>query len=145
MRRALSLSLLLTLAACGGGPLADPQQDQQAKQFVPPEPGRGALYIYRKEIMGVARPIDVAIVGGMAAKLGVNNYVRLEGPPGPIEVDCRMGDKTGAGQARIEDGRTTFVAVSTKVTLTLPGCEVAEVSPAAGQAAVLASRRVEPQ
>jgi len=144
-RRALSLSLLLTLAACAGGPLADPQQDQKAKAFVPPAPGKGALYVYRKEIMTAARPIDVAVVGGMQARLGINNYVRLEGPPGPIEVDCKIGNNTGGAQAQIEEGRTTFVEVSTKITLLLPGCQVAEVPPGAGQAAVRASKRVEPQ
>jgi hypothetical protein len=95
--------------------------------------------------MGVARPIDVAIVGGATAQLATDTYLRLEGPPGPIGIDCRVGDKTGGGQVQIDEGRTRYVEVSMKVGLMLPGCEVAEVSPQQGQAAVLRSRRVAPQ
>lgn len=147
MRRALmlSLSLLLSLAACGGSPRMGVQQDQEAKEFLAPPPGRGALYVYRKELMAAARPIDVGIVGGATARLGVNNYLRIEGPPGPVEIDCKIGDNTGALQAQIADGQTTFVEVSTRIGLMLPGCAVAEVSPAEGQAAVRGSRRVESQ
>ena len=146
MRRTLtSLSLMLSLAACGGSPAMSPQYDQEAKQFQPPPAGTGALYVFRKELMTAARPIDVGIVGGATARLAINTYLRIEGPPGPVEIDCKLGDQTGALQAQIEDGRTTFVEVSTKVGLLLPGCAVAEVAPAEGQAAVRASRRVESQ
>ena len=74
-----------------------------------------------------------------------NTYLRLEGPPGPVEVDCKVGDKTGGGQVQIGEGRTRYVEVSMKVGLMLPGCEVAEVPPEQGQAAVRGSRRVAPQ
>jgi len=60
-------------------------------------------------------------------------------------VDCKVGDNTGARQLEISEGRTRYVEVSMKATLLLPGCEVAEVSPDQGQAAVRSSRRVEVQ
>ncbi len=103
---------------------------------------KGALYVYRSGWMGSARAIDVTVVGGAKAELGTNTYLRLEGPPGTIEIDCRYGDKTNAGQVQITDGQTRYVEVSVKVGLWLPSCEVAEVSPDQGRAAVLASRRV---
>jgi len=141
IRKALLAATLLA-AGCAQVPMADPQADQAGRAFSPPEPGKGALYVYRSGIMGVARPIDVAIVGGATAQLATNTYLRLEGPPGPVEVDCRIGDKTGSGQVQIDEGRTRYVEVSMKVGLLLPGCEVVEVAPEQGQAAVRGSRRV---
>jgi hypothetical protein len=143
--RNLSLSLLLALGACAGGPTAPPQADQEGKRFDQPAPDKGALYIYRPGWMGLAAAIDVAIVGGSTAQLGSNTYVRLEGPPGPVEIDCKIGDNNAARQVEIQDGQTQYVEVSIKVGWWTPGCEIAEVPPGQGQAAVLASKRIEPQ
>jgi len=147
--RRLSLFLLavpmLGLGACANVPMAPKQADQDAKRFDQPALDKGALYIYRPGWLGLAMPIDVAIVGGATAQLGSNTYLRLEGPPGPVEIDCRVGDKSGAGQVQIADGQTRYVEVSIKVGLWTPGCEVAEVAPDQGRSAVLGSKRVEPQ
>ena len=145
VRRALLLSLFLGLGACASGQMASPQDDQQAKQFAPPAPDRGALYIYRHELMGFVKPIDVRVAGGSTAQLPINTYVRLEGPPGPIEVDCKVGDKQGALQVDIADGRTRYVEVSMTSGLWAPGCQLAEVPPDQGQTAVRASRRIAQQ
>jgi hypothetical protein len=141
IRKAL-LAAALLVSACAQAPMADPQADQAAKAFPPPEPGRGALYVYRTGLMGLARPIDVQVVGGRTAQLVSNSYLRLEGPPGPIEVDCKVGDKTGARQLEIVEGRTRYVEASMKIGVLLPGCELAEVPPEQGQAAVRGSKRV---
>jgi hypothetical protein len=143
--KSLSLSLLFVLGACANVPMAPPQADQDAKRFDQPAPDKGALYIYRSGWIGVAKPIDVAIVGGATAQLNSNTYLRLEGPPGPVEIGCRVGDNNGARQVEIQDGQTRFVEVSMKITLWQPGCEIAEVPLNQGQAAVLGSTRVEPQ
>ena len=134
--------MLAVLGACATVPMESQQEDQQAKRFDQPAPDKGALYVYRTGLMGSARAIDVAIVGGATAELATNTYLRLEGPPGPVEIDCRIGDKTNAGQVQITDGQTRYVEVSIKIGVWMPSCEVAEVSPDQGQAAVLASRRV---
>lgn len=144
MRKGLTLATLLAAGACAQVPMADQQADQEGRRFDPPAPDKGALYIYRSGLMGLARPIDVAIAGGASAQLASDTYVRLEGPPGPIEIDCRIGDNTGGNQIQIADGQVRFVEVSMKVGVLLPGCEVNEVSPGQGQAAVQNSRRVIP-
>jgi hypothetical protein len=146
--RRLSIGLqflsFMILAACSG-PMAPPAADQEAKRFDRPAPDKGALYVYRPGWMGLATTIDVAIVGGANAQLGSNTYIRLEGPPGPVEIDCKIGDKTAARQVEIQDGQTRFVEVSVKVGWWTPGCEIAEVPADQGQAAVLASKRIAPQ
>jgi hypothetical protein len=143
--RKVLIAAALLMAGCAQVPMADPQTDQMAKAFPSPEPGKGALYVYRSGVMGFARPIGVAIVGGASAQLATGTYLRLEGPPGPIEIDCKVGDKTGGGQVEIGEGRTRYVQVSMKVELLMPSCQVAEVPPEEGQAAVRGGRRVEPQ
>lgn len=145
MIRRATIAAALVLAGCAQVPMADPQADQMAKAFPQPAPGKGALYVYRTGYMGIARPIDVQVVGGRTAQLANNTYLRLEGPPGPIEVDCKVGDRTGAGQVVIDEGRTRFVEVSMTVLSVLPGCAVAEVAPDQGQVAVRGSKRVEVQ
>ncbi len=94
--------------------------------------------------MGALRPLDVSLAGGASAQMGYNTFIRLEGPPGPVDIACKVGDSTSSGQVRIEDGQTRFVEVSMKTGWWTPSCEVAEVSPDQGQAAVRSGRRVEP-
>ena len=143
--RCLLLSSMLALAACAGSPSAPPQADQQAKRFDQPPPDRGAVYVYRSGMLGFARPIDVTVVGGATAQLGYNTFIRVEGPPGPANVACRVGDNTGNGQIQVQDGQTRFVEVSMTMGALLPGCEVAEVPPDVGQAAIRGARRLDPQ
>jgi hypothetical protein len=125
--------------------MADSQQDAEGKRFDRPAAGGGALYIYRSELMGFARPINISIAGGVSAGLGARTYLRLEGPPGPVDISCRVGDHQGQQEVMIEPGQTRFVEVSMKVGLMLPDCQLTEVSPDQGHTAVLAARRVNPQ
>ena len=145
LRPALSLSLLLALGACAAAPGAPAPLDAEAKRFEPPPPSSGALYVYRSGWFGIIRPLDVGVSGGSQAALPHNSYLRLEGPPGPLEVNCKVGDKSGQRQVEVVAGETRYVEVSMTSGLWGPGCEVAEVPPDQGQAAVRSSRRVMPQ
>jgi hypothetical protein len=146
MRRpVLPLSLLFLVGACAGSPSAPPQADQEAKRFDRPAPDKGALYLYRSGLLGMTWPIDVNLVGGSSAQLGYNTFIRVEGPPGPVEIGCKVGDRTGTGQVQLDNGQTRFVEVTMTVGWLAPGCEVAEVPADQGQAAVRGARRVEAQ
>jgi hypothetical protein len=143
VRQTLSSLLLLSLGACANVPLASPQDDQEAKRFDLPPPEKGALYVYRQGWFGVARPVDVAIAGGAQAQLASNTYFRLEGPPGPVEVSCRTGDKSDSRQVEMAPGQTRYLEVAMRAGWWGPTCEVSEVPPQQGQAAVRAGKRVE--
>src|SRR5258708_20960519 len=145
MHNGLMLTLLLTLGACANVPMADPQADQQAKQFDGPDGDRGALYVYRTGLFGIARPLDVGITNGVNAKLAYNTYLRVDGPPGPIEVGCAAGDYRSGAEVQIAPGRVTYVQARMTSGLWGPHCDVAEVPPEQGQAAVRASKRVAAQ
>lgn len=140
----MPLSLLLVVGACAGSPSAPAQSDQEAKRFDPPAPSKGALYVYRSGLMGAMRPLDVSLAGGSSAQLGYNTFIRLEGPPGSIDIACKVGNNTTNGQVQIQDGQMRFVEVSMNGWGWTPSCEVAEVAPDQGQAAVRSARRVEP-
>jgi hypothetical protein len=142
--RSLLLSMLFVVGACSGSPSAPPQADQEAKRFDQPAPDKGALYVYRSGLMGALRPLDVSLAGGASAQLGYNTFIRIEGPPGQIDIACKVGDNTTNGQVQIQDGQTRFVEISMKAGLWTPSCEVDEVPPDQGQAAIRSSRRVEP-
>jgi hypothetical protein len=143
-RLSLALPLMLAIAACAGSPSAPPQADQQAKLFEPPQPAKGALYVYRSGLMGAMRPLDVSLAGGASAQLGYNTFIRVEGPPGPIDIACKVGDNAANNQVQIQEGQTRFVEVSMKATLWTPTCEIVEVAPDQAQVAIRSSRRVEP-
>ncbi len=142
LRGGLPLPLLLAAAACANVPLADSRQDAEAKRFEQPARDNGALYVYRSGYMGLARPIDVSLAGGVTAQLASNTFVRLEGPPGPVELSCRIGDQQGGQQITIGSGQTRYVEVSMKVGLMMPGCVMTEVSPDQGQSSIRNARRV---
>ena len=143
-RLSLPISALLLAGACAGSPSAAPQADQQAKSFGPPPPDRGALYVYRSGLMGMLRPLDVSLAGGASAQLGYNTFILVEGPPGQIDIACKVGDNTANGQVQIQGGQTRFVEVSMNAGLWSPSCEIAEVPVNQGQAGVRSARRVEP-
>jgi hypothetical protein len=135
----------LLLAACGASPTAPQQADLEAKQFPPAPPGKAALYVYRSSWLAAARPLDIALVGGATAQLTPNSYIRVEGPPGPLEVGCKLGDSTATSQLQAADGQTLFIEASVAMGWWAPACEIAEVPPDQGRAAILAGRRLEPQ
>ena len=145
IRKCLTFALLLGLGACANVPMADPQADQQAKLFDRPDGDRGAVYIYRSGLFGLARPLDVGITNGISAKLPYNTYLRVDGPPGPIEVGCAAGDYRSSTQVDIAPGRVTFVEATMTMGLLSPHCNVAAVPPDQGEAAVRASKRVAAQ
>jgi hypothetical protein len=143
-RLSLPLSVLLLVGACAGSPSAPPQADQEAKSFGSPPPDRGALYVYRSGLMGMLRPLDVSLAGGASAQLGYNTFILVEGPPGQIDIACKVADNTANGQVQIQGGQARFVQVSMNAGLWSPNCEVAEVPADQGKAAVRSARRVAP-
>ena len=139
------MSLMLAVAACAGSPSAPAPADQEAKRFDPPPPGKGALYVYRSGLMGALRPLDVSLAGGASAQLGYNTFIRVEGPPGPIDIACKIAGNTTDNQIDIQAGQTRFVEVSVRAGLWSPSCAITDVMADQAQTAVRAARRVEPQ
>ena len=144
--RGLTLAMLLGLAACASVPLADSQADHEGKNFDPPARDSGALYVYRSGWFALARKVEVSLAGGARAELGPNTYFRVEGPPGPIDLNCQIDNANPAGrELSIAPGETRFVQIEMVAGWMGPRCAVSEVPADQGQAAVRGSKRVLPQ
>jgi hypothetical protein len=138
--------MLLALSACATVPLADPQADQEGKNFDAPARDSGALYVYRSGWFGLAKKVEVSLAGGAHAELAPKTYFRVEGPPGPIDVRCRIDNDDSAGrEISIAPGETRFVEIAMRSGWLGPICAIAEVPPDQGQEAVRGSKRVLPQ
>lgn len=144
IRTVLTLGALLALAGCATVPLASPQADEEGKRFDPPGQGAGVLYIYRTGWFASARTVDVGVPNGFHAKLALNTYFRLEGPPGPVEIDCKA-DNTAGNQFNINLGEIHYIEVVMHAGMLGPTCSVDEVPPQTGQAAIMKAKRVTPQ
>jgi hypothetical protein len=144
--KGLTVAMLLGLGACASVPLADPQADHEGKNFDPPAQGSGALYVYRQGWFALAKKVEVSLAGGARVELAPNTYFRVEGPPGPIDVNCQIDNANSAGhELNIAQGETRFVRIEMVPGWTGPRCGVSEVSPDQGQTAVRAAKRVLPQ
>jgi hypothetical protein len=144
IRTLLACASLLALGACASVPLASPQADQEGKHFDPPAQGAGVIYLYRTGWMASAKTVQAGVAGGYHVALALNTYFRVEGPPGPVEIDCKA-DNTAGQQININPGDIHFVEIGMHAGLLGPTCSVAEVSPAQGQAAIMKSKRVTQQ
>jgi hypothetical protein len=144
--KAATLAMLLALGACATVPLADQQADLEGKQFDPPARDSGALYVYSSGWFGLVRKVEISLAGGSTTELAPNTYFRVEGPPGPIDLQCLIDKDRSAGQEfQIAPGETRFVRISMASGWIGPRCVINEVPPDQGQAAVRESKRVVPQ
>ena len=137
-----ALAALLLLAGCASVPLDSAQQDARGKQFTPPPPDRGSLYVYRQGPMGAPVSIGVTLAGQPETKLAQDTFVWLEPAPGAIDVRCAGTDGAADTAVSVGPGETRFVEVAYRPGLMGSRCAVREVPEAEGRAAVLAGKRV---
>ena len=140
-RPLLMLATLLALAGCATVPLESAQEEAKGKQFIPPPPDKGSLYIYRRGFMGAVVNIPIAIAGSMQTELAQNTWVWLQGAPGTIDIKC-TGSEGGADLAvNVGPGETRFVELAFRPGLLGGRCALTEVPAAEGRGAVLAGHR----
>jgi hypothetical protein len=137
----LVLTGLLLLAGCATVPLESAQEDARGKQFTPPPPDKGSLYVYRQGPMGAPVAIAVTLAGSPETKLAQDTWVWLEPAPGAIDIRCTGSDGGAALTANVGPGETRFVEVAFRPGLMGSRCAVTEVTEAQGRAAVLAGKR----
>ena len=139
----LSLLTLLLAAGCASVALDSAQEDARGKQFVPPPPDRGSLYVYRQGPMGApddtVTPIELR--RRAEARLAQDTFVWLEPAPGPIDVRCAGTDGGAETVVNVGPGETRFVEVAYRPGLMGSRCAVTEVAEAQGRAAVLQGKR----
>ena len=138
------LSLLL-LAACGPPVMKTAvEDDAAAKLFPEPASSKSALYIYRAGHYAWAWPVDISVVGAVKTPLPVDTFVRVDIAPGPNEVYCITNALPDRRRTQLVADRVRYFQVTVNRGEYGPFCLVREVSPEVGQAAVRASRRIQP-
>ena len=137
----LLLAPLLLVAGCASVPLESAQEDARGKQFAPPPPDKGSLYVYRRGPMGGIATIPVTIAGTLQTALAPDTWVWLEGAPASIDVRCTGTDGGADTAVTVGPGEMRFVEVAYRPGLMGTRCAVQEVPASQGQPAVLAGRR----
>ncbi len=136
-----TLATLLLLAGCASVPLDSAQEDARAKQFAPPPPDRGSLYVYRRGPMGAPASLGVTLAGRPEARLAQDTFVWIEPAPGGIDVRCAGTDGGADTVVNVGPGETRFVEVAYRPGLMGSRCAVRETTDAEGRAAVAAGKR----
>ena len=136
-----ALAALLLLAGCASVPLDSAQEDARGKQFAPPPPDRGSLYVYRGGPLGAPVSIGVTLAGRPETRLAQDTFVWLEPAPGAIDVRCAGTDGGADTVVNVGPGETRFVEVAYRPGLMGSRCAVKEVPDAEGRAAVLQGKR----
>src|SRR3954468_10816964 len=144
--RSISLLILssLMLAACGG-PVVRTTVEEEAigKTFAPPAPSMAAIYIYRAGNYAWAWPVDVSVVGAVKTLFPVDTFVRVEVPPGPIEVNCITNARSDHQRREMAADQIRYFQVTLYRGEYGPYCLVSEATPEVGQAFVRADRRIQ--
>lgn len=137
----LPLLALLLLVGCATVPLDSAQEDARGKQFAPPPPDRGSLYVYRQGPMGAPVSLGVILAGRPETRLAQDTFVWLEPAPGAIEVGCAGTDGSADTVVNVGPGEMRFVEVAYRPGLMGSRCAVREVAEVEGRAAVLRGKR----
>ncbi|HSN91946.1 MAG TPA: hypothetical protein VLS93_12015 [Anaeromyxobacteraceae bacterium] len=82
MKRPFSLLALAALAsACASVPMAPPERDLAAKQFLP-TPGKANLYVFRDETFGAAVKMSLVLDGRMFGDTAARTFLLTTVDPG---------------------------------------------------------------
>jgi hypothetical protein len=147
MQRALSILFLLSalaLGACDPVFRTPPQADQDAKLFPPPLPGQTALYIFRDSSYAPHWPIKVTVLDAVDTLMPAGTYLRVDVPPGPLDVRCVTAALPDHRRTTVAAGETRYLQVRLNPGTYSPYCLVVDVAPEAAQAAIRVRSRVEP-
>mgnify|MGYP007071643512 CR=1 FL=1 len=143
MRQPLAIFFALAAAGCGPSPFvrADATRDADGKRFAAPAPDRAALYVVSPRYGGVEISLGQRSVGLVAEK----GWIRVDVRPGTYTIRCQfVALKDGGARMEIElrAGQIAYVS-SDYVPLGAPSCRLTPETVAAGQAQVLAARRMQ--
>jgi hypothetical protein len=138
MQRKTALVLGLALAMATGCaahvPMAPPDQDLAAKQFVPAQQTAN-LYVYRHEQFGYAVSMGVLLDGTWLGDTAARTYLHLPIPPGEHRVISKAENTTEVSFTA-EPGKNYFVWQEVKMGFAAPRSALHLVEEAEGRAAV---------
>jgi hypothetical protein len=132
----------LWLGGCAFVHKASEAEDAQAKAFTT-RPGKGALYIYRSELLGAALGLEVVVNGVSVGDTSGQSFFRLDLNPGQYTIESR-GDNTASLTVTVQAGRATYVWQEFKVGIVRGRTELHLVDEGTGRAGVQKSGLLTP-
>lgn len=132
----------LWLSGCAFVHKASEAEDAQAKAFTT-RPGKGALYIYRSELLGAALGLEVVVNGVSVGDTSGQSFFRLDLNPGQYNIESR-GDNTASLTVTVQAGRATYVWQEFKVGIVRGRTELHLVDEGTGRAGVQKSGLLTP-
>ena len=106
-------------------------------------PGKGALYIYRSELLGAALGLEVVVNGVSVGDTSGQSFFRLDLNPGQYTIESR-GDNTASLTVTVQAGRATYVWQEFKVGIVRGRTELHLVDEGTGRAGVQKSGLLTP-
>lgn len=144
MRSLAATALLcLSLVGCASVPMADTQDDRDAKRFSP-APDMSAIYIYRNEFVGAAIKMPVVLDGRQLGKTVAHSYLYKEVPPGK-HIITADGENTDLLKIETRAGQTIFIHQEVKMGFAVARSGMRVVDAAEGKAGVLECKLIESQ
>jgi Protein of unknown function (DUF2846) len=145
MTKYVSLLILLLvsflLSSCASVPMADHEQDQEAKQFKAPA-GKSRIFIYRNETFGSAIKIAISVDGKLIGQTALKTYFVVDVEPGQHQIDC-FSESTSQVNLTTKENEISFVWQEVKMGLMSAGCAMHEVSADEGKEKVLLCDRAQ--
>lgn len=131
----IAASFALTLVGCASTvPMATPEKDAQAKQFIA-KPGVAGVYVYRNESFGKAVKLPLEIDGKTIGQTGYKTYFYTEVAPGPHKITTRAENTTELTLNAIA-GKLYFIWQEVKMGVWAPKANLQLVDEATGKAGV---------
>src|SRR4051812_44403360 len=102
-----ALIMVVLASGCASVPMASVEQDTAAKSFAT-KPGKANIYVYRKESMGAAIKMPVALNGKLVGDTAAKTYLVLEVPPGQHTITSKTENDSAVAVNAVAAAITSF-------------------------------------
>ena len=130
------LLLLLLVGACAAVPMASQGDDAAGKTFAAPQPGTGSVYIYRDDVIGGLRVVEITEGQRLIGDLASHTWLRVDLTPGAHAIRCKF-ESPAVLPTSVSEGDIRYIAVS----FGIGRCILNEVDAATARPAILAGKR----
>jgi hypothetical protein len=137
----LCLFTLVTLVGCASVPMANIEQDSQAKDFIPVA-NMSTIYVYRNENFGAAIKMPLLIDDKFIGDTAANTYLRKVIEPGRHTLVSKT-ENDAELQIDAEPGRIYYVWQEVKMGMFTAGSKLHLVDEAVGKKGVLECKLIE--
>ncbi|KMY66144.1 hypothetical protein AAU61_19230 [Desulfocarbo indianensis] len=137
----LIVILISLVSGCASVPMATPEEDASAKQFIPNK-DKSSIYLYRNESFGGAIPVTVSLDGKVAGQTGPMTYFMWQVDPGKHDIQS-MAENNVNLSLEAEAGQIYFVWQEIKMGVFMARTILHKVDDEEGRKGVLECKRAQ--